>query len=274
MRAWLATQPARADRDNEDFAVVTASAAVLLDGAGIPDGLPSGCVHGVAWYARMLGTSMLAEISGAHAGSLRDGLRAGISQVRGLHEGTCGLDHRASPSATVIAVRVTDGVIEHLVLADSVLVIEHGNRETVITDRREAQIGRGYRADLDAAPAGTAEHEKALRAYIQTLQAHRNQPGGFWVASAEPAAADEALTGEQLARDVQALLLLSDGASRLADRFGQMTWSQMISLARDKGPGELIGQTRACEAADPQGHRWPRGKTYDDATAVYCDQLA
>ncbi|WP_258400807.1 hypothetical protein [Micromonospora saelicesensis] len=30
---------------------------------------------------------------------------------------------------------------------------------------------------------------------------------------------------------------------------------------------------RAAEGNDPQGRKWPRGKTHDDATLAYCTQL-
>jgi hypothetical protein len=68
VRAVLATAPVSPQVENEDFAAVTPSAAVLLDGAGTPAGLETGCVHGIAWYARTLGTVLLSVIG--HAGRL------------------------------------------------------------------------------------------------------------------------------------------------------------------------------------------------------------
>lgn len=35
------------------------------------------------------------------------------------------------------------------------------------------------------------------------------------------------------------------------------------------GPAQLIHNTRDAENSDSEGQRWPRGKGYDDATAVY-----
>jgi hypothetical protein len=37
----------------------------------------------------------------------------------------------------------------------------------------------------------------------------------------------------------------------------------------ESGPDELVRRARAAEAADPQGRRWPRTKSTDDATVVY-----
>ncbi|MFD0854554.1 integrase, partial [Actinomadura adrarensis] len=69
--------------------------------------------------------------------------------------------------------------------------------------------------------------------------------------------------------ELRALALLSDGASRLADRFGLLTWSGLLDVLRGDGPDALIARTRAAERDDPDGRRWPRGKTHDDATAAF-----
>ena len=53
---------ARAGRANEDFTGAIPTAAVLIDGAGIP-GAESVCRHGVAWYASRLGGSLLNLLS-------------------------------------------------------------------------------------------------------------------------------------------------------------------------------------------------------------------
>ncbi|HZI76130.1 MAG TPA: hypothetical protein VFD73_19335, partial [Gemmatimonadales bacterium] len=68
---------------------------------------------------------------------------------------------------------------------------------------------------------------------------------------------------------LRAVALLSDGASRLADRFHVTDWAGILKILQEQSPQELIKQVRAAEHADPRGERWPRGKTYDDATAVY-----
>ena len=55
MRVLLASEPGAAERPNEDFAAAVPGAVVLLDGAGYVPDSDTGCVHGVAWYARTLG---------------------------------------------------------------------------------------------------------------------------------------------------------------------------------------------------------------------------
>ncbi|HTA10336.1 MAG TPA: integrase, partial [Streptosporangiaceae bacterium] len=110
----MATAPARSAADNEDFAAVAPSAAVLLDGASMPTGVESGCAHGVAWFARTLGSALLARACDPASGPLAGCLRAAIDDVRAQHGATCDLEHPWTPTATVVAIRVRGGELEHL----------------------------------------------------------------------------------------------------------------------------------------------------------------
>jgi len=268
VRLSLATQSAHPDRPNEDFIGATSDVVVLLDGAGTPAGLKTGCSHGVAWYAHMLGSTLLAAVTQS-AGPLTEILAESIKNVASLHDFTCDLVHAGSPSATVSMVRRRGDVLEWLVLADSAVVLDTGTTEpTVICDDRVSQIGARYRALLDGLPGGSPEHAEAFRGYVETLRDHRNRDGGFWVASVDPLAAEQALTGTAPVDQVRAVALLSDGASRLVDRFALATWRQLLDLLSQDGPDELIRRVREAERSDPDGSRWPRGKVHDDATAA------
>lgn len=270
----MATAAARPAVDNEDFAAVAPSAAVLLDGASLPAGVESGCAHGVAWFARMLGTALLARMCDPAGGSLPACLAAAIADVRSLHDGTCDLDHPATPTATVVAIRVHDAELEHLVLTDSSLVLTRaGNATQVITDRRLDSALADTRSTLAGVPLGHPAHAAAFRDHMLVVQALRNRPGGFWVAAADPAVAEHALTSASPLAGLESALLVSDGASRLADKFGLVSWSDLTAIVRLDGPAELIRQVRAAEMADPDGRRWHRSKATDDATVVYCDQF-
>ncbi|WP_219461225.1 protein phosphatase 2C domain-containing protein [Nonomuraea rhizosphaerae] len=269
MRVAFATEAAPG-QVNEDYVAVAPDVAVLLDGAGTPPGAESGCVHGTAWYSRTLGSLLVASMSrGADslAGTLADAIKA----VAGLHDGACDLSHPGTPSATVIMLRRSIDVLEWLVLADSTLLLDLGTAEPmVITDDREALVGARYRAAMDALDSGSPAHVAARRDYVESMREHRNRDGGFWVAATDPLAVEQALVGAVPAADVRAAALLSDGASRLVDRFGLATWQQTLDGLHRYGPADLIATVRAAEESDADGRRWPRGKTHDDATALYC----
>lgn len=267
LHVTLASEPADPLRGSEDFAAATNHSVVLLDGAGVPPGVSIGCRHGVAWFARNLGTRLLAEM--ATTGSLQACLASAITLTAHSHSEVCDPHGPGAPSATVVAVRVAGDTLEYLVLADSTLLLATADDLHVISDDREALTGRTYRAAMDATANGTPEHEQALTDYVHAMQAHRNRIDGFWVAAGDQEAAKHAITGSVPLQDLQLIALLSDGATRLMDRFGQLTWQAASHLLlQSNGPAELIRRTRGAEASDPAGRRWPRGKSYDDATVA------
>ncbi|MFF3445208.1 protein phosphatase 2C domain-containing protein [Streptosporangium sp. NPDC002721] len=256
---------------NEDFFGATPDAFVLLDGAGTPAGSESGCDHGVGWYVRSLGSTLLAGMT-QDAGALTEILANGIKAVASLHDFVCDLTHPGSPSATVVMVRRTAGDLDFLVLADSVLVLDvDGQAEpTVVCDDRVDRIGRAHRSTLDGLAYGSSERVTAHREYVETMRDHRNREGGFWIAAVDPLTAEQSLTGTLPADRVRAVALLSDGASQLVDRFELATWREALDILERSGPGELIRRVREAEHTDLDGSRWPRTKTHDDATAAYC----
>ena len=223
----LATEPGTPGQPNEDFAAVAPGAAVLLDGVTnrSPD---TGCRHGVAWYARTLGGTLLAAITASPPVPLADALADAIADVGRLHSGTCDLTSPATPGATVVAARADPGGIGYLVLSDSSMVADYGDGRApvVITD--------GHRA-----------------------------------AAAAPAVAASASTGTLEPAGLRGLALLTDGATRITDRFGLLGWPGLLGVLREDGPAALIARVRAAEAADPDRTRWPRGKVTDDATVIW-----
>jgi len=228
MRVALATSPGTPGWPNEDFAAVAPGAAVLLDGATtFPIGRGTGCQHGVAWYARTLGTMLLAAITAEPAVPLPQALAGAIAGIRARHEHTCDLTDPATPAATVTALRAVPGGIEYLALSDSTVAIDDARQDPVTI---------------------TSTHRPA---------------------AADPATAFGATTGTLPATGLHGAALLSDGAARICDKYGLLTWPAALKVIRDDGPGELISQVRAAEDADRDHTRWPRMKTSDDATIVY-----
>ncbi|WP_131739973.1 integrase [Actinomadura roseirufa] len=247
MRVTWVTEQGSPERRNEDFVAAAAGAVVVLDGCGLPLGTDLGCVHGTAWYARSLGTRLLARMldglgeapqagppvgppEGAHRPAARPlvaRLAGAIADVAAAHRGSCDLAAVTTPAATVLALRVRGEVVDYLVLADSTLLLD--------------------------GPDGL-----------------REITGGPPFAAADPAVADAAITGTVPVRELRRAFLLTDGATRLVDRFRLTGWAEVARLADESGPGALIARTREAERGDPRGARWPRGKIHDDATAAVC----
>ncbi|GKQ34031.1 protein phosphatase 2C domain-containing protein [Streptomyces sp. A012304] len=269
MRVTLSSLPAEPGRENEDFAAAGSGAAVLLDGAGVA-GAETGCKHGVAWFSATLGGLLLGIITAHPAQPLAACLADAISAVRSLHEDSCDLAYRASPTSTVVAVRASEGTLEYLVLGDSSLLLaDRDGATTALTDQRLDDVGKRLRGSVDALPTGSPEHAVALAEYRDALTGLRNRPGGFWIAGPDPQAAEHALTGTVSLDSLASVSLLSDGATRLVDRFELSSWQETLAVLGSSGPDELIRRVREAEAGDPHGRRWPRGKAYDDATALH-----
>lgn len=170
-----------------------------------------------------------------------------------LHASTCDLSTIGAPSAALAVLRVAGGNLEWLVLADVTIAIETPDGIRIITDNRVAESIAG----LDPHSPRLGEQIGAARA------AHRNRPGGYWVAADKPDAAGHAVTGSAPMENVRRVMVLTDGAARLVDLFGS-AWEHALEI----GPEETVREVRAFEAGDPECSRWPRIKTRDDATAV------
>ncbi|MEV4199182.1 hypothetical protein [Micromonospora globbae] len=262
VRVTMASAAGRAGRANEDFTGATPTAAVLVDGAGGFAGAGSVCRHGVAWYAHRLGGRLLGLLSLAPDRGLPALLAEAIAEVTDDHRDTCDVGDPISPSAAVAALRVSGGHVEYLVLGDAVLVLDRtDDAPLVVSDPREVLISRSYEAVLATVVEGGDEYHRILR----DLRAHRNRPGGFWVAKDDPRAADEAISGRCPTSELGGAVLLSNGASRIVDRFGLADWPQVLATLGERGPAAVIGRVRQAEAR--------HAVAADDATIAHCTDL-
>jgi hypothetical protein len=269
VRVTFATEPAPA-KANEDFVAATATAVVVLDGATVPGDLGLGCHHGTAWFVQRLGARLLWLLTVHPGRPMADALAMAIEDTGALHADTCQLDHPGTPSTTVAAVRERGDMIDYLVLADSTVLLDGLAGVQVITDDRIQGVALAEHAAARRHPIGSPASRQEFSALASELRRYRNRAGGFWVASVHPEAAQHAVSGSVPRADLTRLAVLTDGATRLADGFKLVAWSDVLGLLANDGPEELIRRTRQAEAADPEGVKWPRSKQYDDATAVFC----
>ncbi len=259
MRSDLASLPGSPERPNEDWVAAALPASggggtvVLLDGVTPPVG-DDGCVHSVPWFTARLGGA-LTELSASRPDMpLSEILSLAIRRTADAHRGTCDLSHVRTPQATVVLARWNASSVEHLVLSDSVLLLESpdGAVRAVLDDR------------LDRVPV------EILRSHEATDRL-RNQEGGFFTAAADPAVAARAVTGSTPRAEVRSLAALTDGASRWVELFGQGDWADCLGVLREEGALGLLHRVRALEAADVRAGGVRRWKPHDDATAVHTE---
>src|SRR3954452_16670502 len=230
MRVEFATEPGHPGKPNEDFVVAGPTTLVLLD--GVTSSADNGCKHGVGWFVERLGSALFTHSGGRPDRSLGECLYDAIEDTAALHVDGCDLARPDAPAATAVVARIIEDRLEYLVLSDSTLLVEGEDDLTVITDDRTDVIGGPLQRARDAHPAGTPGYLTAHQTFVDTLRAARNVPGGYWVASAEPAGGSEALDGTLKVSDVRPRAALTDAASRLVDRFGLTDWDHLMTVLR------------------------------------------
>ncbi|MFD0304690.1 hypothetical protein [Streptomyces sp. NPDC127119] len=161
-------------------------------------------------------------------------------------------------------------MLDHLVLADSPIVLCGEGDYSVITDLRVDDVLPELRAEVEQHETNTASHREALQRFVLAQRQVRNTLEGYWVAAASSEAAEHAFSGMTPLNEVRAAAVMSDGVSRLVTEYEMATWPEVFSILDMKGPADLIRKVREIEATDPTGRRWPRYKSGDDATAAYC----
>lgn len=191
------------------------SAVVVLDGASAiePVSVPSG------GYADHLGKAITAALSADPDAGLRDALAGAIAATAG----ELGLAGDDCPSSTLAVIRV-GGQVDLLVLGDSFIFHDTSSGTRALTDDRLAQLHlperRGYRERLAAETGYDDTHRVLLRALQREQRKHRNRPGGYWIAEADPAAAWQARSLSLPVAATRWAVLATDGTVNTARHLG------------------------------------------------------
>ncbi|MBS2539109.1 protein phosphatase 2C domain-containing protein [Catenulispora sp. NF23] len=257
MEVSYVCQAASAPRPNDDFVIATESFVIVLDGATAPVGVDSGCVHDVPWLVARLGANLAGLLLREPRAALVDVLRGGIAATMGEHADTCDLENPDSPSSTAVMLRCGAQTVDYIVLGDSAIVIERG-------------VGASASASASATELTVAHDNRTahLPDYsVGGVSRLRNTDEGFWIASNRPEAADKAIVGSIPIGDVTRAALMTDGITRLVERYGR-TWLEVLERMDKYGPREVVADVRGEELATPSGSY--RGKVHDDVTAVFC----
>jgi hypothetical protein len=258
MRVTTAQLPEAADSDDKVF--TTPNAVIMLDGASafLPVPVTAGA------YAECLGGHLRDGLTEQPARDLKELLAAAIDDCAAELSLTPG----KSPSSTVTIVRQEHDALDILVLGDNFVTLP----EETITDDRTDQLNlaarRTYRDRLAAGSGYDDEHRTTLRE-LQIEQAKwRNREGGYWIAEAEPTAAEHALVYRRSITTAPWAVLATDGAYNTMQHLAITQWP-VIAQA---GSAQLAAIVHRCQRwetdTDPAGRRFPRAKVHDDKTLV------
>jgi hypothetical protein len=247
---------------SQDRVFVGTSAVAILGGAaqaepGERDG---------GWLADQLGVELMHRLETSDDVDLADALHGAITAVADRFA----LSPGVSPSTTVSVVRWSAATVDVLLLGDSPVAgrFRAGRLAVVRDDRLRQLAGREAYEKAIAAGGFAAGRPQVSRALLEQHRAVRNTAGGYWIAEAVPAAAHNAIRTTWPANEVEAVLMLTDGAADGVDATGAAeVWSAAISMAIDDLQG-LLDNIHAAEAWDEHGTRWPRAQLHDDKAAA------
>ena len=152
-----------------------------------------------------------------------------------LHADTCDLGHPGSPSATVAILREQPEAVDCLVLGDTTILLEEPTGLRIVTDDRLENVAAVQHSAMHQHATGSADHDRSFAELVTEQRRHRNHPDGFWVASTDPSAAQHALTDTVPHGGLERAAVLSDGATRLVDRFGLLDWPSFLDVLAEQG---------------------------------------
>lgn len=251
-------------RTNQDRYIIGPNFAAVFDGASsFSEEQPE---HDGGWYAETLAASLQDLLTGQPEGPLPNLVERAIARVVTEHD----LRPDTSPTSTIALAHWDDERVETYVLGDSTVAIIHPDgSEHAYSDGRLASIGghlrRAYRERL-ASGSGFDEHHQQLLASLQAEQAKwRNREDGYWIAGAEPDAANHGKARSHARGEVGRLVLATDGAAAGISRYRTLeNWGDV----HPSTSGDFLCAIEAYEASDPDGQQWSRSKPGDDKTLV------
>jgi hypothetical protein len=275
------SDPAKPDAENEDRVGWNASAAFVIDGAtmlGPP--LIDPPASDAAWLAELARTQFTEWI--APERPLRDAVRSIAELAAERFRAAAGdtAERWQFPTASFQAIRLTTGGIETAGLGDCSLflrdaqgvVTRHGGQRVTAQQARGQEQARaraavarsgGIGVDGDVVRAGETLAE------LRMSRARLNAPGHAWTLGIAPAAAEHLVTAALMPVLPAVALVCSDGFADLVDNYGAVTPEGLLHWVIEDGLTPALTELRRIERQiDPAGHKFPRFKRCDDASAV------
>jgi hypothetical protein len=123
------------------------------------------------------------------------------------------------------------------------------------------------RPDVEQAVSEGLDGAGVRAARLRAVERTRNRPGGFWCCHYDPSVAREALTASYYTREVDTVVLASDGGTHGVD-LGVQELEELVDLAATARHDELCGEARAAERVRIDRLTEVGEKAHDDLTVV------
>ena len=274
MLADCLSLPGNAEKPNDDAFLQIPQAAVVLDGAtGLGEQLMPG-ESDAAWLSQFAARRLMAHMRDGEAA--HDALRYALGDAEKSY---LGLRRRAPkeryeiPHASMMFIAANDDGFEALWFGDCAGLLKCPNQPVAVIgdafDKREQEAARVTKLAQKSglSPAAGINRPEYLAA-LRKARNYANSEKGHWAFAPETAPADHVSRQSYVAPAGSLLLLASDGFLALASDYGRYDAQSLMIAAEEHGLEALGEELRAIETADPDGTRFARFKTHDDATAI------
>jgi hypothetical protein len=253
----------RAHAVNEDLAFIGENVAWVIDGATPIGGGP--VLHPVSdarWFVEVADGELRkhADSPSSLVSVVERVTHAVSDRIRRLLP-----DWQYPPSAALGIVRVRDGQLDFLQLADVTVVVREGDRlwlsesgETVAHERRLLELERS---------SGRSAMQEEI---VNRRRTQMNRPDGYWVFSDDPTAVKHARHGTMPITVGSRIFLGTDGFCRLASTYHHRGWEEIVDADHQLATA-YFKELRHVENEDPDRVAYPRISTADDATGVWLD---
>ncbi len=268
------TLPGDPAKANDDAFAHFERAAVVLDGAtGLGESLLPGDSD-AAWLARFGANRLMAHLKAGETG--QGALQAALEDAE---RSFTGLRRRAPaeayeiPFAAMMLVVESAAGFDALWFGDCAAVVKRGEEPAFIVGEAfdKKSMERSYAARIaektGLAPAAGVNRPEYLPA-LRRARNRLNTEGGNWAFGPDARAGEHAGFKRVGAPAGTHVLLGSDGFFALVSEYDRYDVESLLAAVLSKGLAVLGEEVRAIENADPGGHRFPRFKTSDDATAL------
>jgi hypothetical protein len=259
-------------KPNDDAWCHSGALAAVFDGA---TGLGENLIRGgsdAAWLARLA-----ADRVAVHASlGVERALQAAAQDAEAAYvrqRSRPPVENWEVPFASLMLVEAEHGRLESRWFGDcAALVLRPGEACEVVGEafgRRaaEAERARAMAGEHGRAPAGASVDPTYLPA-LRAARSRYNQDGGPWIFGPDHRCAAHARSRSAAAPAGTLVLLATDGFLAMGSDYLRYDAAGLIKAAGERGLADVLGELRAIERKDPNGLRYPRFKTSDDATAV------
>jgi hypothetical protein len=248
--------------------------AVVIDGVtAISEPLMPG-KSDPAWLAHFAARRIAAH--SADGGNARDWIAAAAADAaKSFTALRCRApkERHEIPYASLMLTALGDDTVDAFWFGDCGAIVKAADGGTqILGDSIESRVReRDFIAQLAAAQGLSPIAALASGNSTPELRMRRNAfntPKGPKLFAPDPKCARHASTARATVGPGATILLATDGFLVPVIDHARHTPASFVEAASDKGLAVLAAETRAFEAEDPEGLRYPRFKPSDDATAV------